>query len=863
MGQQINSAQTEFKPRELEILQLMSDGLSNQEIGSTLFIAKETVRWYLKIIYGKLGTSRRTEAVALARNLQLIEDNQQPITIDLPATTGPFVGRDDEIEALHALLNRPGVRLITIVAAGGMGKSRLSLEFGHTIKRKYKHKAAFIDLTTVQHPDEIARTALVTLGQTFSGQGTPQEQLINYCRGKALLLIFDNFEHLLPETSLIREILTTSPKVTMIVTTRERLNMRAESVFYLQPLDQSGTQLFHELAEMIHPHLKIESAEQPAIERIITLVGGLPLAIILAVAWLDILSPAEVAAEIEASLDILSTEMGDMPERHRSIRALLNPAWERLNGAEQKAFMQAAVFRGGFTRDLFQQATGASMHTVQRLLHRSLIGQGHGRRYHIHPLIRQYAAEKLAADHSEATAKKAHLEAVASYAARQVKRMDQGHYLDALRLLVIEYENFRAALDWSLAGNDVDKGIELAETLHNFWAIRSQMQECATYFEMALAHRPDLAVVHLRLAYAYYRLGQPKQAQHHNDQAMKLAEAAQTFDLLSISKRYSSFIGGRNKPEHEAKAILAEAMRYAQLSGDSRVIANSHVELGMHGLDYNKDYQIALTHFQKALAYYDSRGLVRGISMVIYNMALVYYLQGDTKQARKLCERSLKLKREIGDRAGEARRFSALAAWDIEEEEFERAALALAESRVICEELGERRRLRYVIVQQGMLAMIMGEYGRSESLLQESIQLAYVIDENKFVSHIYLGLLYLLTQRIEQAEPHIYQSMRAPQATDFERWFSFVAYGTLLWHRKDLATCSQIAAVLEWDLAGGERRDRLSIKYFLKPLIYRVQQALGEVAWKQMLEQTADVIFQPFVQEMVERVSISKTAGGD
>ncbi|MEM7799174.1 MAG: tetratricopeptide repeat protein [Chloroflexota bacterium] len=839
----------------------MAEGSSNQEIGDTLFITKETVRWYIKIIYSKLGTSRRTEAIALARRFQLIGDkdkqseSQQPsTTFDLPATTGPFVGREDEIEALQALVSRPDVRLVSIVAAGGMGKSRLALEWGHLIKGSYQQGATFIDLTKVQHPDEIAREVLVTLGQKISSQASPREQLFNYCRGKELLLIFDNFEDLLPGAPLLGELLEVGRGVDVIATTRERLNLRAESVFYLHPIDQSGAQLFRELGEMMHSHIQIDPADQPAIERIINLVGGLPLAIVLAAAWLDTLTPTEIAAEIAANLDFLSAEMGDMPERQRSIHALLDPTWGRLSESEREAFMSAAVFRGGFSRDLFQQATGASVRTVQKLLHRSLIEQGRSRRYNLHPLIRQYAAEKLANRGMETTAKKAHLEAFTAYAAVQVERMDQGHYLDGLQCLAVEHDNFRAALDWSLAGENesLDTGVLLAESLTNFWTIRSQMQEQAKYFEMALAHRPDLASLHIRLAFAYYRLGQPEAAQRHNQRATELAEASQAFDILAGSKRFSSFVGGTIKSAEEAEELGAEAMHYAQLSGNQKLIADSHIQLGMLSFDYNIPHLNSLEHFQKALDYYKSKGQIWGISTVIYNMALVHRFQGNTQKARELCERSLELKRQIGDRAGEARRLSALAAWDIEEEEIERAALTLAESRNICEELGERRRLRYTIFQQGVLAMIMGEYKQSENLLLESLKLAQTINEQASVSHAYLGQLYLLTEQIKQAEQQIYQAIRSKHKTHFESWPAMIAYGNLLWQQKEYATATTIAAALEQDLAQQSKQNPITIKYFLKPLVYRVQQRVGEKAWQVALDQAAGMTIEQLVQEMVK-----------
>ncbi len=147
----------DFKPREIEILQLMAQGLSNQAIADALFITKETVRWYNKQIYSKVGTSRRTEAIALARNMGLLDEPEPESAYKppaLPVTNGPFIGRDDVMTELVDLVSHPDVRLISLVGTGGMGKSRLALELGNRVSNMFDHGAVFVDLTTIQKPDE-------------------------------------------------------------------------------------------------------------------------------------------------------------------------------------------------------------------------------------------------------------------------------------------------------------------------------------------------------------------------------------------------------------------------------------------------------------------------------------------------------------------------------------------------------------------------------------------------------------------------------------------------------------------------------------------------------------------------------------
>ncbi len=531
----------EFKPREIEILDLMAQGYSNQEIADQLFITKGTVRWYNKTIYSKLGTSRRTEAIAFARELGLIgapssAENTRQKRPALPVTTGPFVGRDDELTDLQDLLAKPDIRLVSIVAAGGMGKSRLALELSHLIQGDYEHGAVFIDLTVLRNPNDIAVAILASLGLTTSDSQSPQETLLNYCREKELLLIFDNFEHVLSGANLLSDILAQTPRVKIIATSREQLNLIAETVYYLQPVSKFGDTLFIELAHMMRPTIVISEVEKRDIARIVHVTGGLPLGLVLAATWVDILSIAEIANEIEANLEFLSAELGDMPERQRSMHALIDPTWNRLNEAERQAFMKASVFRGGFTHELFQQVTGASLRTLQTLGHRSLISHGHGRRYVMHPLLRQYAHEKLETDGRVAEVQNIHLNALTEYAENQATRMYRGYYIEALNALDIEQDNIRAALDWSMDGHKIEDGVRLVLALCDFWLIRSQAPEGAYYVEQALQQQENAGLYYWMGMYTE-RMGQREVARSYQQQCIILAQKEQNYDFLALGYR--------------------------------------------------------------------------------------------------------------------------------------------------------------------------------------------------------------------------------------------------------------------------------------------------------------------------------------
>jgi predicted ATPase/DNA-binding CsgD family transcriptional regulator len=845
----------QFKERELEIINLMADGLSNKDIADHLYITKETVRWYNKQIYSKLGTSRRTEAIAIAREMGLIKDSatslpDTSITIQhrLPVTTGPFIGRDDELYELSDILGNPSVRLVSIIATGGMGKSRLSLELGHHIKSNYAQGALFIDLASIRNPKDIAKSAITGLGLTITDNQDPHDVLLNYCREKELLLIFDNFEHILSGAPLISDILEIAPKVTIIATSRERLNLRVETVYALKPIIQEGVQLFREVATMMRPNIVIEDEEFEDIHTVVKLVGGSPLGLVLAATWVDVMSIVEIADEIKSNLDFLSSDMGDMPERQRSIHAVINPTWNRLNEKEQKAFMWASVFRSGFTRQLFQQLTGASARTLQTLLSRSLINHGHGRRYDMHPLLRQYAREKLEAHEMLSDAKNIHLKTFMNYSQTHAQRIFDGHYLDSLDALELEVDNVRAALDWSLKGNNVEHGVAIILAYGEFWLTRSRVMEAVTYVEKAvqLANHPKL----------YYwqsiyldRLGHIDQAIESAQYVIEYGRANHDKEILAYGLVQSALMKSTGT---EASPLFELALSHALKTDNQHLIANCH-----HYLSLIDSEQFTIddprSHLQQALKIFESLGDLHGISRVTNNIAIYYYDDERIPEAKELMDYSLQLKREFGDRAGEARRLTTLSMWAMAEEELEQAQKWLVASREICEELGELERLSYVLSTEGLLYLLMMDFEKAQATLEYNLQIDIDIQDYRGAVDIYslLCQLHLLKDNLTDARLSLLKGIEAIAINQSQPTLLIIAYASYLWHKHELNACVPIVATIANREINTYVGSNLIINnYLLQPLVYRVQQHIGDAAWQAALENTSS----PTIEEILEAI---------
>jgi hypothetical protein len=334
--------------RELDVLCLMTRGMTNQQIAGELFISKESVRAVIRSINNKLGTPsfdnstairQATIDIALRHNLcSKVHDSSINVKNNLPNQMTTFIGRGKELLQLTNMLSDPKNRLISIVAPGGMGKTRLALAFAKRQLSNFVDGVYFVPLTAVTTEDGIINEIVTQMKVLFqSDNRSPKQQLLDILREKNRLLILDNFEQLIQHTNLINDILTTSSQVNIVVTSRERVGLKSEMVFRLNGLgieDHDATDLFVDSLKHMQPDFHVEDDDIAHIQRISELVGGMPLALILAANWIELLSLSEIGDEIATSLDLLSEDLQDTP----GIRAVFDRTWGRLTEKQQQVF---------------------------------------------------------------------------------------------------------------------------------------------------------------------------------------------------------------------------------------------------------------------------------------------------------------------------------------------------------------------------------------------------------------------------------------------------------------------------------------------------------------------------------------------
>lgn len=317
-----------------------------------------------------------------------------------------FVGRQLELADIEADLTGD-VRLLTLLGQGGAGKTRLAAEAMRRVAGSFAHGAVFCPLASIHDDALIVGGIIEALGftvDTHSSDDSPLSQLVDYLSSRSMLIVLDNFEHLLGGTATVEALLGANPGIRVLVTSREKLRLSAESVISLGGLDggddsheASSMQLFVERAQQVEPGLD-PSKHSADIARICRLVDGLPLGIELAAAWSDMLGPGEIADEITSNLDFLESQERDRDQRHRSLRATFEWSWTRLEPDLQDVLRRLAVFEGGFDREAAAEVVGADLRSMSTLVAKSLVRRPTPGRFDLHPLIGQYAAERLAAD---------------------------------------------------------------------------------------------------------------------------------------------------------------------------------------------------------------------------------------------------------------------------------------------------------------------------------------------------------------------------------------------------------------------------------------------------------------------------------
>ncbi len=401
--------------------------------------------------------------------------------LNLPVDLTPFIGRSHELEELSRLLIEPQCRLITLIGPGGSGKTRLAIEAARKSEALYPDGVYFVSLQPLSTGDFLV-SAIADALRYSPRISDEQAHLLDYLQDRTLLLVLDNFEHILAAADLLSLILMHAPGVALLVTSREVLNLREEWLFPVlglpfpaNPIADNieqfeAVQLFIAYARHVQRDFSFK-AEQSHIVRLCQVVEGMPLALELAASWLKSLSCSAIISEIEHNLDFLNTPLRNFPTRHRSMRSVFEQSWKLLADEERQVFRKLSVFHGGFKRAAAEYVTGTGLRTLSALVDKSLVRYEPNGRYHLHELLRQFAGEQLAHNPDELRqTEERHVTYYINLLRQREPDLNSARLLQVIAELEADLDNIRAA--WRRAVHEANipairNGVDAYYTLND------------------------------------------------------------------------------------------------------------------------------------------------------------------------------------------------------------------------------------------------------------------------------------------------------------------------------------------------------------------------------------------------------------
>jgi|GEM_PF-349810 len=737
--------------------------------------------------------------VQLPKGVAPKEKKAKPIPYNLPSPPTPFLGREKELAEIGRLFENPSCRLMTLLGPGGIGKTRLSLQAASQRIGEFRHGVFWVPLAPVSSSDFLVSTIAKSLEFSFRGHEEPKVQLHNYLREKEMLFVMDNFEHLIEGAGLVAEVLEAAPKVKIIVSSRERLNLKGEWILMVEGMccpetadmdtisNYGAARLFIEGAQRVRPDFTLTEDRIPYIIRICQLVLGMPLAIELASAWMSVLSCKEVVEEIEQNIDFLATSMRDVPERHRSMRAVFEHSWDLLSDEEKKVFMKMSVFRGGFQRDAAKKVTKTSLLLLSDLVNKSLLQHYSSGRYVVHELLRQYAEEKLAeCPQDKEEVHDLHSQFYCEFMCQKKKSIRGERQREVLEEIGEEIDNVRAAWMWAVEKGNINAIDRCFDSLWRFYMVRGWYQDGEEMFgqatkklesRMAVTEEEKEIVfgnVLARHGVFSHQLGRYEKAKELFQRSIcifrKLDAQKNIADTLTELSRLDYIKGDYSK----AKQILEKSLSIYKNIGLRDRMAVPHTTLG--NIAYRLgELKVAREHYQKSYLIYKELGDRWGMAILLMNMANVEHELGEHSEAKRLYGESLAVSRELGDRRGIASNLNNMGNLLKDLGEYAEAKKLYQESLEIKREIGDRKGIASSLGNLGNIACALGEYDEAKQHHKESFDLSREIGYRWGLvgALIGLGTDSCEAGECEQSKEYFYEALDAamkissiPQALD-------------------------------------------------------------------------------------------------
>jgi serine/threonine protein kinase/tetratricopeptide (TPR) repeat protein len=596
-------------PSQLELLikQLMSKNPDDRPES-----ANSVKRVLEKMLEGDTG-EKILSMPQLAASRAILENSPPVLT--------SFVGRADDLVEINKLIQNPGCQLVTMVGPGGIGKTRLAIEAANQNLTAFSDGGVFVSLAAISLPEKLVFTIAEALSITFdtqSGNVSPQNQLLDYLRTRKLLLVLDNFEHLMTGVGLVIDLLEKAPGVKILISSRERLNIQSEWIYQVNGLEYGTNQqngntpaftLFVERAKQNNAQFQVTEDSQEHIHQICKLVEGYPLGIELAAAWISMLSCEEISDEIQNNMDILTSTRIDIPENHRSMRAAFEYSWNLLTEAQQEHLQKLSIFRGGFNHLAAKSITGGNLLLLSEFINKSLLRRNSQGLYEMPMLLRQYIEDRNQNAKDELDKiRERHAIYYIDFLAENIEKMYTGDFIRKRDKLRRELENVLIAVYWAGRYWATEKANSAIFNLSSFQSAQAWYDSMKTFQSLSVYIKEKRQIEDGNLVYAF---------------------------ACSCLAFYTSLIG-----LHEDSEKIAQAQLTILRKNEAQAMLGSCLfSLGINAI-YQGGYEIAKTQLEEAhQLFVNTENMNLAASLELW-LGWIYYLEGDTQTAQQLFEDS-------------------------------------------------------------------------------------------------------------------------------------------------------------------------------------------------------------------------------
>jgi predicted ATPase/transcriptional regulator with XRE-family HTH domain len=560
---------------------------------------------------------------------------QQPRS-NVPATFTSLIGRDKDIAAIHDYLTHPDIRLVTLIGAPGIGKTRLSIASARESLAEFSDGVFFVALAPLDQPSLIPSAISQALGYIEKNNLSPEEGLIEGIGNKRMLLVLDNCEHLIEDAApLASSLLLACSRLKILTTSREALGILGEWLYSVPALDMPkeysivdietvsefpALLLFAERARAARSDFALNAENIRAVVSICSQLDGLPLAIELIAARVKTLSPEQIAARLDDRFALLTSGSRIAPSRQQTLRATLDWSYELLTETERELFRQLSIFVGGFTLEALESvalldSNQSILDALSRLVDKSLllVEQQDQPRYRFLEPIRQYARDKLNETRQSNLIQDRHLNYYLRVAEEAEPYLFGAGQQDWKNRLELDHDNLRVALAWSLESNQIEAGLKLAGALAWFWHSKGHLSEGNLWLEKILASGIGT-------------------------QGKERAKALRASSILSTGA--GDYI--------RARAFAESSIKLYREIGDNRGAGLVLADLGA-SLHWGGKEEEAIESLEESLRLLRATGERWGIAYALLWLGDTWFRMGDIEHAATSWEESLRLTQELGD----------------------------------------------------------------------------------------------------------------------------------------------------------------------------------------------------------------------